>query len=368
MFKKILAGAAAMALALATPAFATQQSLTIPTVSPLSGLQAVTDMNGALKTLADLNSGGSAPTTTSTGFTGLSGLLWHNTGNGVLSLRDQADTYWMPWAFIDETNKQINLYSNTRMYLDGAANTGRGIFFETVTVPRWFFGENSDAETGGNAGSSLCLNAQSDSAGAFLGTVLCVDRPSQVLHFQQIPTAPTASAGNNSTNVATTAFVLANTKITSARFTNENGSGSNSGDTVTNGSWTTRLLNTTGFNTISGLFLSGNTIGIGAAGTYLFHVTTNAHCPNDLTIKSRILNASTGATVASSTVNTVLAHGATTEGNNTFFGQVTTAGGEFFSIQTFLVAGGGASSCSGGFGIGSGINEVFTEVVVEKIA
>lgn len=72
---------------------------------------------------------------------------------------------------------------------------------------RWSFVlGNATAESGSNAGSNFQFDAYSD-AGALLGNVFAVTRSTRVLNFGVTPTAPTATAADNSTQLATTAFV-----------------------------------------------------------------------------------------------------------------------------------------------------------------
>ena len=80
-----------------------QAAVQIPTTSPLPGLSMVNDANGALATLATLASGASAPTAAGLGLAGTAGVLWHDTGNNLLKLRNQADTAWITLGAIDET-------------------------------------------------------------------------------------------------------------------------------------------------------------------------------------------------------------------------------------------------------------------------
>jgi len=86
----------------------TQNPVQVPTAAPLSGLTLVTDVNNALAALSSLFSGATAPTTTSLGLSSLAGVLWHDTANNLLKLRNQADSAWITLGSLDETN---NLYS-----------------------------------------------------------------------------------------------------------------------------------------------------------------------------------------------------------------------------------------------------------------
>jgi hypothetical protein len=101
-----------------------QGLLQLPTTGTVSGLQNNQDANAALAALAAMVQGGSAPTPASTGLASTAGVLWHDTTNNQIKLRDQADSTWMPCATVDETNKLVLLL--LRSYLAGLtlANDG----------------------------------------------------------------------------------------------------------------------------------------------------------------------------------------------------------------------------------------------------
>jgi hypothetical protein len=86
------------------------------------------------------------------------------------------------------------------------AVSNRDIRYRTSGVDRWALRTNSIAEGGSNAGSEFQLVAFDD-AGVNLGNVFTVARSSQVLAFVNSPTAPTPSAGDSTTKIATTEFV-----------------------------------------------------------------------------------------------------------------------------------------------------------------
>src|SRR5579883_2905907 len=73
----------------------------------VSGLQNNQQGNSIAAALATASQGASAPTAASTGLSATSGLFWHDTSANLLKLRDQADTAWMAYAAVDETNKQV---------------------------------------------------------------------------------------------------------------------------------------------------------------------------------------------------------------------------------------------------------------------
>ncbi len=79
-------------------------TLTLPTTGTLAGLTAVQDINAANAALATASQGGTAPTPASTGLSSTAGLLWHDTTNNLLKLRNQADTGWIAVGSVDESN------------------------------------------------------------------------------------------------------------------------------------------------------------------------------------------------------------------------------------------------------------------------
>ncbi len=79
-------------------------TLTLPTTGTLAGLTAVQDINAANAALATMSQGGTAPTPASTGLSSTAGLLWHDTTNNLLKLRNQADTTWITLGSVDEGN------------------------------------------------------------------------------------------------------------------------------------------------------------------------------------------------------------------------------------------------------------------------
>ena len=82
-----------------------QGLLQLPTTGTVSGLQNNQDANAALAALAAMVQGGSAPTPASTGLASTAGVVWHDTTNNQVKLRDQGDSTWMPCATVDEANK-----------------------------------------------------------------------------------------------------------------------------------------------------------------------------------------------------------------------------------------------------------------------
>jgi hypothetical protein len=100
-------------------------------------------------------------------------------------------------------------FSGGAVQIEGAAATSRDIVFSTSGVNRWFIRNNAEAETGANTGSTLEVLARADD-GTNLGAAITIKRATRIVNFSVSPTAPTASPGTNNMQLATTAFVLAN--------------------------------------------------------------------------------------------------------------------------------------------------------------
>ena len=74
---------------------------------------------------------------------------------------------------------------------------------------RWTINlKDATAESGANAGSNFTIAAWDDSANV-IGNVLTITRATRIVTFSVSPVAPTPTAGDNSTKLATTAFVQA---------------------------------------------------------------------------------------------------------------------------------------------------------------
>jgi hypothetical protein len=121
--------------------------------------------------------------------------------------------------------------------VSGTAGVARMTLYETNGVARWSTGTDVSTESGNNSGSNWVLQSYSD-AGEDLNTVWTISRSTGQVQFDTrpmfgtntpwdggnfnpaqyatlaspaltgVPTAPTATAGTNSTQLATTAYVL----------------------------------------------------------------------------------------------------------------------------------------------------------------
>jgi hypothetical protein len=178
--------------------------------------------------------------------------------------------------------------SGSKIYVNSAVTTAPGFSWYSAGSQRWFLALDAFAESGSNAGSNLALYNYSDT-GAFLGAVCTFRRTDGQLTLNAglsvagaisgagvttllasyaplaspaltgVPSAPTAAALTNTTQLATTAFV---TTATAAYLPLVGGNVtgattfSGGGVTVSAGSATVGAINITA-NTIFGLRLDG---------------------------------------------------------------------------------------------------------------
>lgn len=90
---------------------------------------------------------------------------------------------------------------------DGTQLPWRFVAGRTGGINRWFVTVgNGDAETGENTGSNFQLS-NFDDDGVLVGHVLSINRANSLANFSGTITTVTQSAGDDSSNVATTAFV-----------------------------------------------------------------------------------------------------------------------------------------------------------------
>lgn len=83
----------------------------LPTVGTISGLDMAEAANGALSAIGTMLSGPVEPTLVSlsaagSAVTSRAGMWWHDTGHNVIYMRDQADTTWIPFLYVDEAAKR----------------------------------------------------------------------------------------------------------------------------------------------------------------------------------------------------------------------------------------------------------------------
>jgi hypothetical protein len=97
---------------------------------------------------------------------------------------------------------------SSQVLIRGDAGFSREIFFQTGTSGRWALRADSTAEGGSNAGTNFSLFAYDDT-GVSLGSIFVINRSTRVFAYTVSPTAPTPTAGDNTTKLSTTAFVQA---------------------------------------------------------------------------------------------------------------------------------------------------------------
>lgn len=118
-----------------------QNSLVLPTTGTVSGLQMTQNVNYALDTLNTLNSGASVPGTTE------AGMLWHDTTNNVLKIRNLANNAWILLGAIDETN---NIWTPP---IGGSAATSVA---SAATCDLWSIPQSCVTITGTTTITALC--------------------------------------------------------------------------------------------------------------------------------------------------------------------------------------------------------------------
>lgn len=77
-----------------------------------------TDLNNALGAIATSNSGASAPTTT------YANMLWYDTTNAVLKMRDAANAAWITLFYLDQSNGLFHVLDDTEVVNTSGTQTG----------------------------------------------------------------------------------------------------------------------------------------------------------------------------------------------------------------------------------------------------
>ena len=270
--------------------------------------------------------------------------------------------------------KNINLVGSVAV--NGAAGTDRLSLYQTGGLSRWALKADSVAEGGANAGSNLDIVRYND-AGSSLDIPLSVNRSTGLMtlidglsvtgaaSFGSIPTHPTATPGDNTTQSATTAFVTAAVAASGgatqrAQFQYQLASGSNSTETsISATTWTQRILNTTVLNTIAGASLASNQVTL-PAGTYqVVSVQDMAGNVSGSATVARLRNITDATTAINGTpVNT----GATIPAAVPLDGVFTLAGAKVMEIDIYAKA-----LSNGGIAVTSGEPEVYVNIVILKI-
>lgn len=100
----------------------------------------------------------------------------------------------------------LNAAGGAEMRINSAAGTTRYLSYATAGQMRWRAYASLGAESGSNVGSDYTIDRFND-AGTLLGTALTIARNTGIATFGASPLAPTPIVGDNSTKLATTAFV-----------------------------------------------------------------------------------------------------------------------------------------------------------------
>jgi hypothetical protein len=140
------------------------------------------DINTALLAIASNNSGASAPATM------YANQWWYDSTNDILKIRSEANDAWISVATLNQTSKQFfPIVGGVSVTATGTEINKLAGLATTAVELGYVTGVTSAIQTQLNAKAALA-------SPALTGT----------------PTAPTASNGTNTTQIATTAFVLAN--------------------------------------------------------------------------------------------------------------------------------------------------------------
>ena len=76
------------------------------------------DINSALTALASLSSGATAPSTT------VANMLWYDTANDTLKLRNEADSGWISIGYADQSSGAFALFDNAKVVNTSGTQTG----------------------------------------------------------------------------------------------------------------------------------------------------------------------------------------------------------------------------------------------------
>ena len=72
------------------------------------------DLNNALLAIVSTNSGSSAPSTT------FANMLWYDTTNNKLMMRNEADSAWITLFESDQSNNRVNIITDDIQYATSA--------------------------------------------------------------------------------------------------------------------------------------------------------------------------------------------------------------------------------------------------------
>lgn len=180
------------------------------------------------------------------------------------------------------------------------------------------------------------------------------------------PTAPTATVGTNTTQVATTAFVLANSSASALKLFHiqDQKAATTSGGSLILNTYTNRDLNTTLVNQIPSASLTSNTITL-PAGSY--YIDASSPYRSSGSVRTRLYNTTDSTTTLLGTCEYGDASGGTVQVKSFITGYFTLASSKSLVIQYTA----GASSTVVGLGTPRGQNaenELYTDVRIWKLS
>ena len=76
------------------------------------------DINNALQALASMSSGATAPSTT------YPNMLWYNTADNILEMRNEADSAWIGVGYVDQGSGVFSLFDDTEVVNASGVQTG----------------------------------------------------------------------------------------------------------------------------------------------------------------------------------------------------------------------------------------------------
>ncbi len=188
--------------------------------------------------------------------------------------------------------------------------------------------------------------------------------------FTGVPAAPTASVNTNTTQLATTAFVVAEIADGGANafagallhVKDEKSSGTNGG-TFTSGAWRKRDLNTVLTNEISGASVSSSVITL-PDGEYFIMATCPTYSQGGMDTQHRLRNTSSSTTALKGTSQARAGSSDVTD-QCIISGRFTATGTDNFELQ------GDTNSTNSNTGFGApastGIGEVYSDVKIWKV-
>lgn len=145
------------------------------TINNQTASSARSDINNALKALASNNSGDAAPTTT------FANMLWYETDTNRLYMRNEANTAWLNFGYIDQTGG-LEILDNTPVVTTAGTQTG---VLGDQTTATWQTGTGTTQSlvSPANVKASVLAHAPATSTSLNgIGTYAHVMRYSSVVH------------------------------------------------------------------------------------------------------------------------------------------------------------------------------------------